>query len=310
MRKTALAALLIGALGVSLGQAPPSTSGAPETGTDVDMLHGLRRSTVSLGIRRTENGVEHFATVGSGVIVAWDVHNACLLTAKHVFYDPEKSFFPTELYLRLPQTEPRAEDDLGVKLKLVENGQNLWHGADGADLAVIAVPDLSAYKDLHAIFLTDFGGENDVFQGASVVVMGYPELLGPDFQTTPIARNGIVAWTNPDGPLDHTFLVDANVYNGNSGGPVFHLPTGLTRVGGFNVGGSPKLIGIVVRDAAEEAPVHAKENPINATNNQTGEVTPLTARVLNIGGIGIVEPISKALKLINETFNTKPLATP
>lgn len=308
MRKTVFAALLICALGV-LAQAPPPTSGAPETATDVDVLHALRRSTVSLGIRRTENGVEHFVTIGSGVIVAWDLHNACLLTAKHVFYDPDKSFFPTILYLRLPQTEPRPADDLGVELKLVESGKNLWQGADDADLAVITAPNLSAYKDLHAIFFSDFGGGDDVYQGGSVVVMGYPELAGPEYQTTPIARGGIIAWTNPTGRLDHTFLVDANVFSGNSGGPVFHLPTGVSRNGSFNFGGSPKFIGIVVRDAFEEAPVHAGVLPNGSlnregiTNQATGEVVPVTAQVPNIGGIGIVEPASRAKKLIIDTFH-------
>lgn len=276
----------------------------PETGLDVDLLHHLRRATVSLGLRQTSaDGTQHFATVGSGVIVAWDEHHACLLTAKHVFNDPEKSFFPTVLYVRLPQSEPRSGDDLGVELRLVVNGQTLWRGADDADLAVVGLPALSNYKDLHGISFSDFGGEDDVFQGASVVVFGYPELLGSDYQTTPIARSGVVAWTNPNGRLDHTFLVDANIFSGNSGGPVFHLPSGASRNGGFVIGGAPKLIGIVSKDAGEEAPVHAGDLPMSLTNRQTGVTVPMTAKVLNIGGIGIVEPISKAKKLIISTFN-------
>lgn len=284
-------------------QATPPAKQAPETGPDIDLLHHLRRSTVSLGLHITENGQERFATIGSGVLVAWDEHHGCLLTAKHLFYNPERSFFPTVIYLRLPQSEPRAQDDLGVKISLVDNGKSLWRGSSDADLAVVELPDLSSYKDLHAILLTDFGGEDDVFQGAPVVVMGYPELLGPEFQKTPIARNGIVAWTDPNGRTDQTFLVDANVFNGNSGGPVFRMPTGLNRNGGFNVGGTPKLIGIVSKDAYEEAQVHVGEAPITVTNQQTGVTIPMQARILNIGGIGVVEPISKAKKLIIETFN-------
>jgi hypothetical protein len=322
MRKTTFAsALLIYAIGTlwaqaPVTQAPPTTPAAvpappkPETGPDVDLLHSVRRSTVSLGFRKTENGVERFVTVGSGVFVAWDAHHACLLTAKHVFYDPDKSFFPTVLFLRLPQTEPRTAEDLGVELKLVVNGQNLWRGAADADLAVIAVPDLSAYTDLHAIFLTEFGGEDDVFQGASVVVLGYPELAGPDYQISPIARNGIIAWTNPNGRLDHIFLVDANVFGGNSGGPVFHMPSGPGRNGGFMVGGSPKLIGIVSKDAWEDAQVHVGDTAITVTNQQTGITIPMTAKVLNIGGIGVVEPVSKAKKLVMDTFNVKMPTTP
>jgi hypothetical protein len=313
MKRLALLALLPAAL-CAQGAPKPANAPAPpppaETGPDVDLLHHLRRATVSLGIRVTVDEKQRFGTVGSGVIIAWDAQHGCLPTAKHVFSDPEKSFFPTILYLHIPQSEPRADDDLGVALPLVANGQSLWHGSSDADLAVAPLPDLSAYKDLHGISFSDFGGEDDVFQGASVVVFGYPELLGPDYQNTPIARNGIVAWINPNGRLDHTFLVDANIFNGNSGGPVFHMPSGVSRMGRFVLGGSPKLIGIVSKDAGEEAPVHAGKAPINATNQQTGIVTPLTASVLNIGGIGIVEPILKARKLIIDTFNVKLPANP
>jgi hypothetical protein len=269
-----------------------------ETGPDVDVLHHLRRSTVSLGLHRNEGGREHFVTVGSAVVVLLDERHPCLLTAKHVLFNPEMGYTPTMLFVRVPQSEPRNEDDLGVPLPLIQNGRPLWRGADDADLAVVSVPDLSAYKDLHGILISDFGGEEDVFQGASVAVFGYPELLGPEYQVTPIARGGIIAWTNPNGRLDHTFLIDANVFNGNSGGPVFHIPTGITRTGGFAIGGVPKLIGIVSKDAYEEAPVHAGPTPANSLNPQTGELTPITAHVLNIGGIGIVEPISKAKKLV------------
>jgi S1-C subfamily serine protease len=301
MRKLAVAAILFCVIGIVWAQAPTSTSPPVppiETGADVDLLHGLRRSTVSLGFHQEVGGVQHFVTVGSGVIVAIDPHHACLLTAKHIFYNPEKGYVPTMLYVRIPQIEPRAADDLGVPVPLVVNGQVRWRGSVDADLAVADVPDLSTYKDLHAIFLSDFGGSDDVYQGASVVVMGYPELLGSDYQTTPIARGGIIAWTSPDGRLDHTFLVDANVFSGNSGGPVFHTSGGLTRNGGITLGGAPKLIGIVTRDAYEDSQVRVGSTPVTVTNQQTGEVIPMTSQVLNIGGIGIVEPASKAKQLV------------
>jgi hypothetical protein len=307
----ALACLL--AMGRAQTTQPPAVPPKPpqmETGPDVDLLHHLRRSTVSLGLRRGEAGKQHFVTVGSAVIVALDEHHACLLTAKHVLFNPDKGYTPTTLFLRVPQSEPRAGDDLGVPLPLIENGRMLWRGADDADLAVAAVPNLSAYSDLHGIRISDFGGEDDLYQGASVIVFGYPELLGPDYQITPIARGGIVAWTNPNGRFDHTFLVDANVFSGNSGGPVFHTSGGLTRGGAFAIGGAPRLIGIVSKDAYEEAPVHAGPAPANSLNPLTGEVTPITAQVLNIGGIGVVEPISKAKRLVVDFLDPLHAITP
>lgn len=304
--------LLISTAQTSQPQAQPPNNPTPnnETGPDVDALHSLRRATVSLGLRVTESGRVRFATVGSGVIITWDRYHGCLLTAKHVFFNPDQGYTPTMLYLRIPQNEPRADDDLGVPLVLVENGRTLWRGADDADLAVISLPDISRYPDLHGFGLEDFGDESDIYQGATVVVFGYPDLLGSEYQTTPIARSGTVAWTNPNGHLTHTFLVDANVFSGNSGGPVFHIPTGITRDRQIAMGGKFKLIGIISKGAAEEAPVHAGPLPITSTNRLTGEVTPITARVLNIGGIGIVEPAPRAKKLIMDSFDTKPQTNP
>src|ERR1700690_1858413 len=196
----------------------------PETGKDVDLLHHPRRSTVSIGLRISEHDKVRFVTKGPAVIVAWVPFHACLLTAKHVFFNPEQGYTPTMLYVRIPQSEPRSEDDLGIPLPLVVNGQTLWHGANDADLAVISGPDLSIYSDMHGISLSDFGDENDIYQGASVVVFGYPELLGPDYQTTPIARGGIVAWTNPNGRLDHVFLVAPTYLAGTAAVRFFTSP--------------------------------------------------------------------------------------
>ncbi len=275
---------------------------AAESVKDADVLHSFRRSTVSIGLHKEEGGVEHFVTMGSAVVVSLDGGHTCLLTAKHVFSIPEKGYMPTTVFVRLPKDQPQTEEDLGMPLSLYDaQGKPLWRGAVGADLAVAPLPALAIIaKDLHSISIVNFGGAEDIFQGAPIVVLGYPELLGPDYQTTPIARNGIVAWTNPEGPLDHRFLVDANVFNGNSGGPVFHIPNGMNRKGQIGNGGPINLIGIVVEDAAEEAAVHAGPNPLSATDVQTGNVTPFTAKVLNIGGIGVVEPVSKAKTLVLE----------
>jgi hypothetical protein len=82
----------------------------------------------------------------------------------------------------------------------------------------------------------------------------------------------------------------------------------------MTLGGAPKLIGIVSRDAYEEAPVRVGETPISVTNQQTGTTTPMQAQVLNIGGIGIIEPASKARQLVldflDPTHTLVPLPKP
>jgi hypothetical protein len=61
-----------------------------------------------------------------------------------------------------------------------------------------------------------------------------------------IIRSGIIAWTDPEGPATHRFLVDSILLPGNSGGPVFRVPTGITRDGHIANGGSVSLLGIAV----------------------------------------------------------------
>jgi hypothetical protein len=89
---------------------------------------------------------------------------------------------------------------------------------------------------VHAVGLQDFGNADDIYQGASILVFGYPVILGQDYLSTPLARGGIISWIDPTGPTDKRFLIDSNMFNGNSGGPVFHLRSGFTKSGGLVIG--------------------------------------------------------------------------
>lgn len=269
------------------------------------------RATVALGQIVDDGGTRRYVTVGSAVIVATDAHHVCLLTAKHVVFNPQTGYIPSVIYLRLPMRGPDSNTDLGIKVLLTAQGRNIWQSlADGSDLAVLPIPDLSGESDVHAVGLQDFGGDDDIFQGAPILVLGYPAILGPDYQTTPIARGGIIAWTDPGNRLGSPFLVDANVFNGNSGGPVFRVRSGFDRYGNMRVVGGLAFIGIVVRDAIEQAPVHVGEQKIGQLDPKTGMPVPFEAGVQNIGGIGIVEPVSKARLLVEQFLGASSPSTP
>ncbi len=294
-----LGACLGGYAKAQIAPAPQNAEHKP-TANDEPMYH-LRRATVAVGRVTEVNGKKTFTTIGSAVIVATDATHGCLLTAKHVFYQPAIGYVPDQLWIRVAKDQP-SQDDFGVPLPLVVNGKALWRAADdGSDLAVALLPDLSKYPNLHAIGLQDFGTNDDTYQGASVIILGYPALLGETYLSTPIARSGIVAWMDPGGP-DKPFLVDANVFEGNSGGPVFHSRSGMTRFGGMNLGGGIVFIGIVSQDAKEYAQVigSGPQGPFIGTNPDpgSGKPSPLFAEVRNIGGIGVIEPASKAKKLV------------
>ena len=108
----------------------------------------------------------------------------------------------------------------------------------------------------------------------------------------PILRSGIVAWTDPTDRLGRPFLVDANLMPGNSGGPVFHIPIGPNRFGQFTANGRLMLIGIVSKGPEQSVNIHI--------STPTGPAQDLQWKVKGVGGIAIIEPASKAKKLVEQ----------
>ena len=80
------------------------------------------------------------------------------------------------------------------------------------------------------IFFTDIGAPSDtevpdIAEGNGVFVLGFPLGLVGKERNYPIVRHGIIAriqdWLRGD---ERTFLIDAAVFPGNSGGPVVLKP--------------------------------------------------------------------------------------
>jgi hypothetical protein len=101
--------------------------------------------------------------------------------------------------MRLARGTTDSQDDLEVTIPLIVNNVSVWKAIEGTDLAVLPLPSgLNKYGSLHAVGIQDFGStEDDVFQGAPVLVLGYPGVIGEAPLSFPIARSGIVAWTDP-----------------------------------------------------------------------------------------------------------------
>ncbi len=89
---------------VQAAPAPPSAVHKPAP-TDDPMYH-LRRATVLIGRVTEINGKQTFNTIGSAVIVSTDGMHACLLTAKHVFYQPAIGYVPDQLWIRVAKDQP------------------------------------------------------------------------------------------------------------------------------------------------------------------------------------------------------------
>ncbi|HEY4739105.1 MAG TPA: serine protease [Candidatus Acidoferrales bacterium] len=256
-------------------------------------------STFSFGrISKDQANRDFFEVIGTGILVATDTHTPYIVTAKHVFYQPMKNWHPTELRIRFGwQEQKTVYDELGLNILLRgKDGTDLWKAAaDGSDLAALAAPPLSQLgPSPHAISVADIAGSDDMFEGATIIVLGYPGIVGNEYLVRAISRTGMVSWLNPANPTGKPFLIDANIYPGNSGGPVIKVPTGLNKKGTFAVGGRVVLLGIV-----SQAPSFEQQISLQVP----GVLNPITLKQsIPLGGTGIIEPASgipALLQLVN-----------
>lgn len=271
---------------------PCQSQTAPAGTRQIAWADHLRNSTVSFGQVVTKNGKTTFEVIGSGLIIARQVASGqqiAFATALHVFDDPTTEWHPAQLRVRLASEQDKPlDDDFGYVLPLVDSHRKkLFHSpGDGSDVAVIPIPHDLAFRVMlgagftDAIGLQDFATGDEVYDGQTIAVFGFPGdvsvLMGPNALVRAVTRSGIVAWTDPL-VKDAAFMIDANILPGNSGGPVFEVPTGSDRFGNISLGRGSKFLGIVTSTVRNEY-------------------------VQGIGGLGRVEPASKVKELFDGLF--------
>jgi hypothetical protein len=94
--------------------------------------------------------------------------------------------------------------------------------------------------------------------------------------------------------MEKPFLIDANIYPGNSGGPVIKIPIGVDKYGTYNLSGKPLLLGVV-----SKAP--GVDQDVSLT--VPGYPVPLHLKQsLPLGGTGVIEPGFKKIAAIVNGF--------
>jgi hypothetical protein len=239
-----------------------------------------------------------------------------LVTAKHVFDDPDQKWHPSQLQIRFSIQEKKSfTDELGVPITLTNAaGGNLWKALDdGSDIAAISLTKDFAGIMSDAIGYQDFASLEDVYDGATVFVFGYPgdasSLIRPDGLVRAITRSGIIAWTDPNGALDNPFLLDANILPGNSGGPAFKVPSGVSRGGGLQAGGKVAFLGVVTADLRGYYAVTADGRIVLVKYADLPLPSTEQVQVIGIGGLGRVEPAAKVSKLVDQYLTAIAAAT-
>lgn len=191
----------------------------------------------------TRNG-ERFNPIGTGFLLGHFCEGLgfnCLVTAKHV----------------IMRGDGQLRDDLFVLLNKVGQGIDFlrlstlfenrvaWIKHPEKDVAAIPMPaDVGSHdaKKFSPDLIEDF---SRIVEGDDIFFLGFPlGIAGTERRITPIVRSGMIAMKNED----ETFLVDANVFPGNSGSPVFFKPCPFRMSPeGYSLGDMrpPKLIGVV-----------------------------------------------------------------
>ena len=221
---------------------------------------GYLNTVVALGSPSKDGEMQYTAT---GFLYGWpsgetDENEAkrywvYLVTNRHVFEKASK---------QVVSLHARFNRPIGVESKIYTiplkgtDGSDSWvvHPNPNADVAVLKInPRLLEADNIEFelfasdvnTFTLDQAREIEVSEGDGVFVLGFPLGQAGDERNYAVVRQGIVArvqdWLKGNA---QTFLIDASIFPGNSGGPVLLKPE-LTSIRGTKRNDRCGLIGMV-----------------------------------------------------------------
>lgn len=133
--------------------------------------------------------------MGTGFIVGENT----IVTNFHVVSEPGK------IYVYSSNSQKRYEAEVAHKDEI-------------ADLVILKLKDWASFKKDESPVIVEFGDSNNTDQGEKVIIIGHPWGLAWTVSEGIMSGKGHRMGSNPKF-LDQ---VDAKLYNGNSGGPVFN----------------------------------------------------------------------------------------
>jgi hypothetical protein len=220
-----------------------------------------------------------------------------IVTNKHVVRNQKK------IWIKINSATGIDSSDYPVELEL-PNGRKAWtgHSDQNVDVAVIQVHGgfLHEQARKYAFFQSDVHSmrtselvESQITEGDRVFVLGFPLGIVDSVRQYALCRHGILARVRDfvEG-RSKTFLIDASVYPGNSGGPVILCPSALSIEGTKPVS-KAALIGVVKEYLFYEDV---------AVSRQTG--APRISFQEN-SGLAVVESVDSICEAIEEDKKSK-----
>ncbi|BAV07013.1 V8-like Glu-specific endopeptidase [Filimonas lacunae] len=250
---------------------------------------------------------EFYDVVGSGIVCYVPYKDdlmLCVVTAKHVLYDPKIGYAPRSLKIRFANKDTLSVTEyLGEDVMLyTSKGESYWfpHPDSTVDLVCLPLSEgdnfsfvRNGHTSISTLSYSSFANENDLYESKSILCAGFPGVVGSDYLTRAIFRNGIIAWTSPKKPELNNFLIDCNVFPGNSGGPVF-VNNGILPLGDSL---SLRFAGIVIQKRRKINNVFNEK--MDVIKDGLGKVVFSEESI----GIGIVVPYGRVQELLNAFMN-------
>ncbi len=247
-------------------------------------------SVVALGVSvpmPTEQSHKHW--VGTGFLVGF--HHAgndevYLITNKHVVQDQK------ELLIRFNSLDGAPANDFPLQIKDAKGVvQFSFHPNSQIDIVAVSINlDFLKSKKLSSdfydlekdVYTLDQMEHDQIHEGSLVFALGFPMNLVDQDRQYPICRLGCISRISNAFDLDNAvnFLVDAQTFPGNSGGPI------ISRSECANTGNNSRLIGILCAYIPYREMLYSQ---------QTGQQRSLMEEN---SGLTVVHPVDRILEVV------------
>lgn len=235
-----------------------------------------------------------------------------LVTNKHVLSGASEV---TVRMVRADNQKPAL--GAGTQITVQKFSDEVWtgHSDPRVDVAVMPLSTIleemaragapAFFRSVGPPLLLTRGGERQLDAMEEVVFIGYPSGLFDTHNLTPIARRGLTA--TPVG-IDYqgvpAFLIDASVFPGSSGSPVFVFDRGMyqERGGGTVVGSRLLCVGVL-------AAVHVRQVEGNIVDLPARRVAVMD-QPLNLGIVYKAETIEACVDVILNRAGLERLPSP
>lgn len=191
----------------------------------------------------------------------------------------------------------------------VDNFESIWHGHEdqSIDIAVTPFRPIRDYLNSigieiyhrtasteHTLFRDDFS-EIDALE--EVVFVGYPNGIWDTINFLPIMRRGTTATPlSVDFQGEKKFLIDASVFGGSSGSPVYTYNKGIfvSKSGQVQIGVISKFIGVVASVFYKSDVNEIIEKPIPTTKGYVA----LGKQMIDLGVVFKAETVVEAIEQV------------